>query len=211
MAFSRDAFRTWFDSFCGDKNGKITISIVDGTIADGTLTKVAGCYKKVSETLYERPDSAAALYYRDGAFCLNSEGHMTPHAPEFKKKMSKTEINCTEFKRWTSEDGKTKCEMTVVDPKSLDELDNDPKYTDWLKEQTTSVSPEDGCVPLWAMTASTKAAAGYREVQADALYNRATDPMLDDKWSVEEADKLQVMNQPDGAKCSYLARLNLIE
>ena len=90
MASSQEAFRTWFESFCGDKNGKITISKVDGPRA-----KVAGCYKKVSETLYERPDSDAALYYRDGAFCLNSEGHMSPHAPEFKKKISKIEINCT--------------------------------------------------------------------------------------------------------------------
>ena len=78
MAFSRDAFRTWFDSFCGDKNGKITISIVDGTIADGTLTKVAGCYKKGSETLHARADSNAALYYRDSGFILNTDGHMCP-------------------------------------------------------------------------------------------------------------------------------------
>ena len=101
--------------------------------------------------------------------------------------------------------------MNVVEPTSLCELDNEPKYTEWLQEQTKSVSPEDGCMPLWEMTASTKAAAGYREVQLDALYNRATNLMLDDKWSVEEADKLQMVNQPDGAKCLYLARLNLIE
>ena len=114
MASSQEAFRTWFESFCGDKNGKITISKVDGP-----LTKVAGCYRKVSETLYERPDSSAALYYRDGAFCLNSEGHMSPHAPEFKIKMKMSEVNCTEYKKLVSEDGNTTCEMNIFEPKTF--------------------------------------------------------------------------------------------
>ena len=137
--------------------------------------------------------------------------NMSPHAPEFKIKRKMSEMKCTEFKKLVSEDGNTTCEMNIFEPKTFCELDNEPKYTEWLQEQTKSVSPEDGCMPLWKMTASTKAAAGYREVQLDALYTRATDLMADDKWSDDPSDKFEIMKQPDGSKCSYLARLNLIE